>query len=149
MLTQSARTLQRRLQVKFERATVWQLSQRIVMRKVRDLGLSFDPVAFRNPLQLQFGLLAGADIFYNTHEQFDGLITVSDAPDRQMRPDDTAVLSEIALFQIVVVDIAIQDPPHLREIGGEILRIGEVLKRQPFQLIGGVAQKLTQTIIDL
>jgi hypothetical protein len=42
-----------------------------VMRKVRDLGLSFDPIAFGNPLQLQFGLLAGADIFDNTHEQFD------------------------------------------------------------------------------
>ena len=93
------------------------------MRKIRDLSLSFDPVAFGNSLQLQFRRLARANIFHDTYKQFDSLIAGSDAPDGQMRPDHAAVFSDIALLHVIGVDLAVQNPPHLREIALEIIRV--------------------------
>ena len=149
LLSQSACTLERRFQVELERAAVRQLGQRIVMRQICNLRLSFDPVAFGNRLQLQFRRPASADVFHDAHEQFDRFIGCSDAPNGQMRPDQVAIFPDVTLFQVIGVDLAIQDSSDLCEIGRKILRAGEGLEGQAFQLIGGIAQKLTQLVIDL
>lgn len=66
-------------------------------------------------------------------------LLVADQRHREVDPDDVPVGVEVALLHRVAGDLALEGLPHEREVGVEVLRVGDVLERRAEQTADRVA----------
>ena len=63
-------------------------------------------------------------------------------------PDKIAALAHIALFQMIVADVAAQQLFDKRQVSLQIIRMSDVLKAELDEFIMGIADDIAQSLID-
>jgi hypothetical protein len=76
-----------------------------------------------------------------------GAVTCADERDAQEDPDQVAPLVEVPLLHLVRPNLAVQHLANETEVGFEVLRVGDVLKRPGEQLVVRVADELAERVV--
>jgi hypothetical protein len=91
---------------------------------------------------------APRDVLDDGDEVLGGPVRVAHQGHSQVDPEDRAILVEIALLQRVARDLAVQHLAHAREIGVEVVGMGDVLEGLGEQLFARVAELFAEPRVD-
>src|SRR4030095_10271637 len=95
-------------------------------------------IAFR---EAGLGTLAHANVLNDGEEIVDGAVNLAHAADREIRPDDAAILADVALLDAIAAGLAGERPLQYREIGCKIVRVCNVLKGLGLEFLARIDRK--------
>ena len=75
-------------------------------------------------------------------------VVVAQQGNRQVDPDDSSLLADIALFHAIVVDLSGKDSADELQVFFQVIRMGDVLERAPHQLFARVADDAAQPVVE-
>ncbi len=102
-------------------------------------------IAFR---QAGLGTLAHANVLNDGEEIVDAAVKLAHAADREISPDDAAVLAQVALLDAIAAGLAGERPLQYREVGCKIVRVCNVLKGLALEFLAGKPEHAGKTVID-
>ena len=94
------------------------------------------------------GALALVDVFHNRDEVPGLPQRRSRQRDGQVDPHPRTVPADVALLHGVGLDLAGEHLPHVGEVPVEVVGVGDVLERQPQQLLARVADDRAEPVVD-
>ena len=104
---------------------------------------------FQRLSQALFGLLAFRDVL-DLCDEVQGLaFGVMQQRACELDPHAVAVLPDVAFFHLVERNVACKQSPRIVEVRFDVLRMGDFLGRQLFELILFIADNLAKRLIDL
>ena len=103
---------------------------------------------FDGECALRLCLLALRDILHGCQAIERPAASVFHQPCKQVDPDRAAVLSHVALVRLIMVDFALGQPLREFQVLVQVVRMGELRKTHPRQLLAAVAGDSAERVID-